>query len=261
MGDLPQFYTTISSVNGWPNSTVKLDEGPWPDSPWIRLLAHSIHTYGAVHKVRHARGGGVREGVTVCDRGRGSRACDVTLLNFFYHKYETWNLKWYLPFCCNKCILIEGGMDKSHPGQNLPDKIPSDKTPRTKTPTNNWENLYRGLLPGFFVLGLLKIGGWSPRCVTYFGGSRDVWQSVTWGEGGSKLTKNRVTYFMNGPYVTDAFYICWMCRHMYRSKSMDSWIPLCARGSIAYVLPLSIVDSSHVGCAFACSVISMDYIV
>jgi len=26
---------------------------------------------GAVHKVRHARGGGVREGVTVCDRGRG----------------------------------------------------------------------------------------------------------------------------------------------------------------------------------------------
>ena len=26
---------------------------------------------GAVHKVRHARGGGVQEGVTVCDRGRG----------------------------------------------------------------------------------------------------------------------------------------------------------------------------------------------
>src|SRR6218665_2271141 len=40
--------------------------------------------YGAVHKVRHARGGeGVREGVTVCDRGRGSRACDVTLIKFF----------------------------------------------------------------------------------------------------------------------------------------------------------------------------------
>ena len=26
----------------------------------------------AVHKVRHARGGGVREGVTVCDWGRGN---------------------------------------------------------------------------------------------------------------------------------------------------------------------------------------------
>src|SRR6218665_2646779 len=31
--------------------------------------------YGAVHKVRHARGEGVREGVTVCDRGEGVRAC------------------------------------------------------------------------------------------------------------------------------------------------------------------------------------------
>jgi len=30
---------------------------------------------GAVHKVRHALGGGVREGVTVCDMGRGPRAC------------------------------------------------------------------------------------------------------------------------------------------------------------------------------------------
>ena len=39
--------------------------------------------YGAVHKVLHARAGrGVRVGVTVCDRGRGSRACDVTLVLF-----------------------------------------------------------------------------------------------------------------------------------------------------------------------------------
>jgi len=35
--------------------------------------------YGAIHKARHARGGGVREGVTVCDRRRGPRACDVAL--------------------------------------------------------------------------------------------------------------------------------------------------------------------------------------
>src|SRR6218665_2689662 len=38
-------------------------------------------------------GEGVREGVTVCDRGRGSRACDVMLIHIFYHTYETWNLK------------------------------------------------------------------------------------------------------------------------------------------------------------------------
>jgi len=33
-------------------------------------------------------GKGVREGVTVCDRGRGPRACDVTLFKLF-HTYET----------------------------------------------------------------------------------------------------------------------------------------------------------------------------
>ena len=43
---------------------------------------------GAVHKVRHARGEGVQEGVTVCDMWRGSSACDVTLI-IFYHIYET----------------------------------------------------------------------------------------------------------------------------------------------------------------------------
>jgi len=34
---------------------------------------------GAVYKVRHACGEGFQEGVTVCDRGGGPRACDVTL--------------------------------------------------------------------------------------------------------------------------------------------------------------------------------------
>jgi len=43
-----------------------------------------INRPGAVHKVRHARGGkGVREGVTVCDRG--PRAYYITLLKKFIH--------------------------------------------------------------------------------------------------------------------------------------------------------------------------------
>ena len=70
----------------------------------------------------------------------------------------------------------------------LPWQKPPDKSPREPLR----ENLYRGLLSGFFVLGLLKIGGrdvWRT-----FGGSRDVWQSVT--EGGGQ---NSVTYFMDGP--------------------------------------------------------------
>ena len=48
----------------------------------IAFLVHCTHSLismqlcscmgrnGAVHKARHARGGGVREGVTVCDRVR-----------------------------------------------------------------------------------------------------------------------------------------------------------------------------------------------
>ena len=55
-----------------------------------------------------------------------------------------------------------------------------------------------GLLSGLFVLGLLKIGE----------GVRDVWRTfegpgmcdkVWQREGESKLAKNSVTYFMDGP--------------------------------------------------------------
>ena len=145
---------------------------------------------GAVHKVRQARGGG---GPRRCDsvwQGGGGRK--EHLYMFFYHTYETWNLKWSLTFCCKRCILTDGGMDKNLPGQNLPDKRPPDKPPGQKfvqwafvrafctRPTKN------------------RVGG--PRCVTYFRGSRDVWQSVTGGVG-SKLAKNSVTYFIDGPYI------------------------------------------------------------
>ena len=79
------------------------------------------------------------------------------------------------------CMLIEGGTDKHHPGQNLKDKRQS---PKTKSPHKQLrENLYRGLLSGFLVLGLLKIGGGSEMCDVVWGGSRDVWQSVTGGGG------------------------------------------------------------------------------
>jgi len=38
-----------------------------------------------------------------------------------------------LSFCCNGCILTEGGTDKNHPGQNHPDKKPGQKPAWTKT--------------------------------------------------------------------------------------------------------------------------------
>ena len=81
---------------------------------------------------------------------------------FFYHTYETWNFKWSLTFCCNTCILTEGWTDKKHPRQKT--------KPWTKTPANNWETICTGgFCQGFFVLGLLKIGG-SEMCDVLLGG-------------------------------------------------------------------------------------------
>ena len=100
---------------------------------------------------------------------------------FSYDAYETWNLKWFLTFCCNRCILTEGETDKIHPAQNLPDKRPPDKTPGQKYPRAIEREFVQGLLSGFSVLGLLKIGGRDLWCT--FGRYRDVWQSVTGGGG------------------------------------------------------------------------------
>jgi len=60
------------------------------------LIRPSLPTSEAVHKVRHARGGG---GPRRCDslwqRGGGSRACDVTLINFLSY---LWNMKFQVMF-------------------------------------------------------------------------------------------------------------------------------------------------------------------
>ena len=66
-------------------------------------------------------GEGVREGVRVCDMGEGVKSLWRHTYKCCYHTHETWNLKWCLFFCFNRCILTQGGMDKAHPGQNLPD--------------------------------------------------------------------------------------------------------------------------------------------
>src|SRR6218665_2155735 len=87
------------------------------------------------------------------------------------------------------------------------------KPTRTKPPDKNLceqlrQNLYRGLLSGIFVLGLLKIGGFEmcevllgvPGCVTKCDRG-----------GGSKLAKNSVTYFMDGPKGLVAIYTMSTC--------------------------------------------------
>jgi len=87
------------------------------------------------------------------------------------------------------------GNGQNHPEQNLPDKR---QNPRTKIPREQLrENLYRGLLSRFFVLGLLKIGG-SEMCDVLLGGIPGCVTKCDRGDG-SKLANNSVTYFMDGP--------------------------------------------------------------
>jgi len=62
--------------------------------------------------------------------------------------------------------VTEGGTDKNHPGENLTDKRPPYKTPRTKTPANNWERICTGgFFPGFCIRP------------TKNQGVRDVWRT------------------------------------------------------------------------------------
>ena len=83
-------------------------------------------------------------------------------------------------------------MDKNHP-----DKTFQTKDPRTKAPREQLrENLYRGLLSGFFELAVLKMG--DLRCVKYFWEVPECVAKCYMGRG-SKLAKNSVTYFMDGP--------------------------------------------------------------
>ena len=90
--------------------------------------------------------------------------------------------------------------DRRGNGQKpTPDKTFQTKDTLTKHPCEQLrENLYRGFLSRFFVLGQLKPGG--PRYVMYFWGVPECVTKCNRGTG-SKLAKNRATYFMDAPNV------------------------------------------------------------
>ena len=89
-------------------------------------------------------------------------------------------------------------MDKNHPEQNLPDKRPTEQLR---------ENLYRGILSGFFVLGLLNIGG--PEMCDVLLGVPGCLTKCDRGRG-SKLAKNSLTYFMDGPSLSKLLLVLYM---------------------------------------------------
>ena len=132
--------------------------------------------------------------------------------------YETWNLKWCLTFCCNRCILTEGKKDKNHPGQIPPRTIEGmwhhaytnflsyetwnlkwcltfccnrciltegekDKNhPGQIPPWTIERELVQGAFVQVFCTRPTKNRGDSEMCDVLWG-SRDVWQSVTGGGG------------------------------------------------------------------------------
>src|SRR6218665_3869611 len=94
--------------------------------------------------------------------------------------------------------------DRRENGQKPPRTKPSrqktpDKTPRTKPPRTIEREFVHGAFVQAFCTRPTKIGVGS-RCVTYFWGVPGCVTKCDRGRG-SKLAKNSVTYFMNGPYV------------------------------------------------------------
>src|SRR6218665_3591788 len=79
------------------------------------------------------------------------------------------------------------GMDKT-----TPDKAPWTKTPRTI----KREFVHGAFVRVFFVPGLLKVGG-SEMCDVLLGVPGCLTKCDR--GGGSKLAKNSMTYFMDGP--------------------------------------------------------------
>ena len=108
-------------------------------------------------------GEGVRESVTVCDRGRVQEHV-TSHLNFF-HTYETWNWKWWLTFCCNGGILTEGEWTKTTSDKTFQTKNPG-QNPKTKTLRTSERLCTGGFCPGF--------------CTTKHRGVRDVWRTLGW---------------------------------------------------------------------------------
>ena len=100
-----------------------------------------------------------------------------------------------LTFCCNRCIVTEGGTDKNQPRQNPPRTI-------------EIEFIYWTFVRDFCTRLTKNRGG--PRCVTYFVGVPGCVTKCYRGRG-SKLAKNSVTYFMDGPFestrVSNSMYI------------------------------------------------------
>ena len=88
-------------------------------------------------------------------------------------------------------------MDKNHPGQNLPHKRPPDKTPCTKPPRTTEREFVQGAFVQVFCTKRTKNRGDSEMCDALFGGVPGCVTKCDRGE--SKLAKNSVTYFMDGP--------------------------------------------------------------
>ena len=103
----------------------------------------SIIVLGAVHKVgptSRSREGSPRRCDSLWQR-EGVKSMWRHAYTNFYHTYETWNLKWCLTFCCNRCrpIVTERERTKNR-----------TKPPRTKTSANNWDRICtEDFSPGF----------------------------------------------------------------------------------------------------------------
>src|SRR6218665_273402 len=104
------------------------------------------------------------------------------------------------------------GTDKNHPGQNLRDKRPPDKTREQKPPRKIEREFVQGAFVRDFCTRPTKNRG-SEMCDVLLGVPRCVTKGDRGGRG-SKLAKNSVTYFMDGPFACT--YVCmYVCVYMH----------------------------------------------
>jgi len=143
---------------------------------------------GAVHKVRHARGGSEKVWQSVTRRGgpEGRGGVMSHFSNFFIHMIH---MKPKIEGVVTDVFWQKGGWTKTTPNKTFQTKKP-DKTPRQELPRTKTNLSVRRMHV------LLKIGGF-----------RDVWHTlgvpgcVTMCDrgGGQNFSKNSMTYFMDGP--------------------------------------------------------------
>ena len=165
---------------------------------WVLML---VKRYRGLHKVRHARRGeGVRESVTVCDRGRGVRSMWRHAYTFFYHTYMKHEIysDVYLSVVTD-VFWLKGEWTKTTPNKTFQTKTLLTKPPRQKPPRTIEREFVQGAFAWNFCTRPTKNGG-SRMCDVLFWGVLVCVTKCDREEGGQNWPKIAWHTLWTAPY-------------------------------------------------------------